>query len=77
MCLQTCRTSLAMTHLNKPTKSYLLIKYQNYPLVLLNNKNIEQFSSQKHLGLNLDSRLNFKEHFDKVFKTVTQKIGLL
>lgn len=66
-----------MTHLNKPTKSYLLIKYQNYPLVLLNNKNIEQFSSQKHLGLNLDARLNFKEHFDKVFKTVTQKIGLL
>ena len=71
------KSSFTLTHLNKPPKSYLLIKYQNYPLVLLNNKYIEQFSSQKHLGLNLDSRLNFKEYFDKVFKTGTQKIGVL
>ena len=41
------------------------------PALILSNNNVSQASSQKHLGVMLDKRLTFAEHF----KTVLGKIN--
>ena len=42
-------------------------KTQNHPNISLNNIQIERVSHQKHLGIILDEKLNFKEHIDKYY----------
>ena len=48
-----------------------------YPSVSFNNNPVIQVSSQKHLGLLLDSKLNFTEHLTLIFNKVNKNIGLL
>ena len=37
-------------------------KTQNHPNISLNNIQVERVSHQKHLGIILDEKRNFKEH---------------
>ena len=53
------------------------VQNQNYPLFVFNNNCVEQTACQKHLGLILDSRHNFQEHLDNIFKTVNKIVGLM
>ena len=39
-------------------------KIQNHPNISLNNIQVERVSHQKHLGIILDEKRNFKEHID-------------
>ena len=48
-----------------------------HPPLRLNNNNVSQASSQKHLGLTLDNRLTFDEHLTNVSNTISKTIGLL
>ena len=48
--------------------------YQN---LMLNNTPLTTVSSQKHLGLYLDSRLNFNDHLKYITPKVNQGIGML
>ena len=45
--------------------------------IYFNNIPIEQASSQKHLGMILDAKLNFHEHIKKLLTKVNKTIGLL
>ena len=47
------------------------------PPLRLNNNNVSQASSQKHLGLTLDNRLTFDEHLTNVSNKISKTIGLL
>ena len=49
----------------------------SHPSIYLNNNPIEQVSSQKHLRLISDTKLNFQEHVKKILTTVNKTIGLL
>ena len=45
--------------------------------IYCNNKSVKQVPSQKHLGLILDNKLNFQEHFKNILNKVNKTIGLL
>ena len=45
--------------------------------VYLNNSNLQQSSSTKLLGINIDSYLNWKPHVEFVISKVSVKVGLL
>ena len=49
----------------------------NHPAVFFNNLPINRKSTQKHLGLLLDEKLNFSEHINEKLKKVTKSINLL
>ena len=53
------------------------ININNHPAVSFNNLPINRKSTQKHLGLLLDERLNFSEHINEKLKKVTKSINLL
>ena len=48
-----------------------------HPSIYFNNKSVKQVPSQKHLGLILDSKLNFQEHLQNIMNKVNKTIGLL
>ena len=48
-----------------------------HPSIYFNNKSVKQVRSQKHLGLILDSKLNFQEHLQNILNKVNKTIGLL
>ena len=51
--------------LSKPAQEVLFsrkMKVQNHPTIRLNNIQVERASYQKHLGLILDEKVNFKQH---------------
>ena len=48
-----------------------------HPSIYFNNKSVKQVPSQKHLGLILDKKLNFQEHFVNILNKVNETIGLL
>ena len=48
-----------------------------HPSIYFNNKSVKQVTSQKHLGLILDSKLNFQEHLQNILNKVNKTIGLL
>ena len=48
-----------------------------YPPVKFNENNITKYSYQKHLGIVLDSKLNFNTHIDKKIKKCNKLIGLM
>ena len=48
-----------------------------HPSIYFNNKSLKQFPSQKHLGLTLDTKLNFQEHLKNILNNVNTIIGLL
>ena len=49
----------------------------NHPAVFFNNLPINRKSTQKHIGLLLDEKINFSEHINEKLKTVTKSIDLL
>ena len=49
----------------------------NHPVVFFNNLSINRNSTQKHLGLLLDEKLNFSVHVNDKLKKVTKSINLL
>ena len=42
-----------------------------------NNIPVAQTNSQKHLGMQLNKKLNFEEHLNKVDSNVTKTIGII
>ena len=49
----------------------------SHPPVKFNNNNISRCSHQKHLGVVLDSNLNFNTHIDQKIKKCNKMIGLI
>ena len=49
----------------------------NHPAVFFKNLPINRKSTQEHLGLLLDKKLNFSEHINEKLKKVTKSINLL
>ena len=47
------------------------------PSLILNNNIVIQSLTQKHLGMLLDTKLDFQEHLKNIFRTVNKTIGLL
>ena len=52
-------------------------KTKNHPNISVNNIQVETVSHQKHLGIILDEKLNFKEHFDSSILKVNSGIAIL
>ena len=50
---------------------------QNHPNISLNNIQVERSGHQKHLGLILDEKLNFKKHVDGAISKVNKGIALM
>ena len=46
-------------------------------LTFINNIPVAQTSSQKHLGMHLDKKLNFEEHLSKVEAKVNKSVGII
>jgi len=53
------------------------IRNQSHPSLYFNNNPVQKTTSQKHLGLHLDTKLDFQEHLKKVFAKVNKPIALL
>ena len=49
----------------------------SYPPVKFNGNNITKCSDQKHLGVVLDSKLDFNTHIDQKIKKCNKLIGLM
>ena len=53
------------------------IKKTSQPPLNFNNNSVKQVQFQKHLGVYLDDRLDFHEHFRNIFKMVNKTMSLL
>ena len=53
------------------------LQKSNHPSLMLNSTTVTQSEIQKHLGMFLDSKLNFKEHIQNVLSKVSRIIALL
>ena len=65
---------------NKPAQEVLFSrkkKAQNHLIISLNNIQVERSSSQKHLGLILDEKLNFKQHIDSSISKINKGIAVI
>ena len=52
-------------------------KTQSHPTISLNNIQVERTSYQKHLGLLLDEKLNFKQHVDSAILKMNKGISVI
>ena len=52
-------------------------KTQSHPAISLNNIHVERTSYQKHLGLLLDEKLNFKQHVDSAILKINKGISVI
>ena len=50
---------------------------QNHLILIANNNIAKQTLTQKHLGMFLDNKLDFQEHFKSIFSKFNKTIGLL
>ena len=48
-----------------------------HPFLTFNNSPVQQTTSQKHLGMILDTKLDFQEHLKAIFNKVNKTIGVL
>ena len=48
-----------------------------HPPLVFNNANVSSCKSQKHLGILLDSKLTFEEHYKTILSKTNRTIGLL
>ena len=58
---------------SKPAQEVLFLRknqMQNHPTIGLNNAQGERLSYQKHLGIMLDGKLNFKQHINSPISKV-------
>ena len=64
----------------KQTQEVLVAKQKRYdiyhPLLVFNNSSVSQSSSQKHLGVILDTKLTFDEHLKNISLKI-KSLGLL
>ena len=54
---------------NKPAQEVLFSRKNSnitHPIIYFNNVQVQRANQQKHLGIILDEKLNFKSHIDKV-----------
>ena len=49
----------------------------SHPPLVLNNNNVIQTISQKHLGIILDTRLSFEKHLETLIYKINKTIGLI
>ena len=49
----------------------------SHPSLTFNNIPVAQTSSQKHLGMHLDKKLNFEEHLSKIETKVNKSVGII
>ena len=65
---------------NKPAQKVLFSKKKNaesHPTISLNNIQVQRSSYQKHLGLILDEKLNFKQHIDSAISKINKDIAVI
>ena len=53
------------------------VKLTAHPQLVFNNNPVHQTATQKHLGMFLDFKLNFQEHFENMLNKVDKTIELL
>ena len=53
------------------------LKNVSNPPLVFNNANVSSCESQKHLGILLDSKLSFEEHYKTILSKINRSIGLL
>ena len=53
------------------------VKLTAHPQLVCNNNPVHETSTQKHLGMILDFKLDFQEHFENILNKVNKTIGLL
>ena len=64
----------------KPTQEVIFSRKkqsQSHPTISLNNIHVERASYQRHLGIILDEKLNFKQHVDNVILKVDKGISVI
>ena len=65
---------------SKPAEEVLFSrkkKTQSHPELSLNNIPVERSSDQKHLGLILDEKLNFKQHIENAISKINKGIAVI
>ena len=65
---------------SKPAQEVLFSrkkKADNHPSISLNNIQVESTTYQKHLGLILDEKLNFKQHVESAISKINKGIGVI
>ena len=53
------------------------VQTTNHPPLFFNENVVPKTTLQKHLGMFLDSKLNFSEHLKTIFQKTNKAIGLL
>ena len=53
------------------------LKNVSHSPLVFNNANVSSCKSQKHLGILLDSKLTFEEHYKTILSKTSRTIGLL
>ena len=53
------------------------LQITNHRCLIFIHSTVNITESQKHLGIGLDSRLDFKDHLEIIFKSVSRAIGFL
>ena len=49
----------------------------SHPPLVFNNNNVIQYTSHKHLGIILDTRLSFEKHLETVLCKINKTVGLI
>ena len=53
------------------------VQTTDYPSLFFNENVVPKTTLQKHLGMFLDNKLNFREHLKTIFKITNKTIGLI
>ena len=53
------------------------VKKEDHPLLVFNNNSLSEANSQKHLGIVLDNRSSFEEHFKMTLNKVNKTKEIL
>ena len=53
------------------------LQKKDYPLLYFNDSSVKDTCTQKHLGMLLDFRLDFQEHWKSLLKKVNKTVALL
>ena len=64
----------------KPTQEVIFSRKkqsQSHPTISLNNIHVERAFYQKHLGIILDEKLNFKQHIDNAILKIDKGISVI
>ena len=63
----------------KPAHEVVFSRRKNihYPPILFNNLPVKRVQSHRHLGLTLDSKLNFNEHISSILSIVNKLTAVL